>query len=77
MIVVTSFWIELPLDAWLVEKVRFYGQKRLAQDTGINNPTINRWLSGSIGMKEEWYKKIKRQVINNKIPGPRQGRPKK
>ena len=61
-----SHWIEPEVDKRFILRVRGYGLKQLEEVTGVGAPTISRWLSGEIGMKDEWYRKILRRVAHVK-----------
>ena len=61
------YWINKDEDWQLILKIRSFGLTKLAQATGINMPTISRWLREDIGMKEEWYRKIRAAVKHTLI----------
>ena len=57
-----TYWIEPETDVAFIEKVRQYGLRQLGEATGINPPTIGKWLQGTNGLKEEWYRLIVKRV---------------
>ena len=73
-----SHFIEPGVDTEIITKAYLYGVTKLAIDTRLNPPTIVRWLNGSIGMRDDWYKRIIRKIkninTNGKIYEPMPGR---
>ena len=53
----TSLWIEKE-DSELVDRVRNYGIRTLARDTGIDAAFISRWIAGTLGITSERHSVI-------------------
>ena len=53
-----TYWIEPDVDTKLIGQIQQYGQRRLGKVTGVNGPTISRWLHCQIGMRSDWYNKM-------------------
>ena len=63
-----TYWIEPEVDARLIGRIQKYGQKKLAKDANVNQPTISRWIHCGIGMREDWYKRIMHVLVGTHCP---------